>query len=109
MLVLILVLVGKGVIFDLGGLLFKLIDFMKMMKCDMGGVVMVVVVMVVIVKFDFLVNVVGFVGFVENMVSGSFFKFGDVLIVRSGKMIEVFNMDVEGRLVLVDVLNVVLE
>jgi len=53
--------------------------------------------------------VVGLVGLVENMVSGSCFKLGDVLTARSGKTIEILNTDAEGRLVLADVLDVALQ
>jgi leucyl aminopeptidase len=62
-----------------------------------------------IARLKLPVNVLGFAGLVENLVSGDAYKLGDVLTARSGKTIEVLNTDAEGRLVLADVLNVAVE
>jgi leucyl aminopeptidase len=103
-----LALVGKGVTFDSGGLSIKPTDGMKTMKCDMAGAATVLGAMQAIARLKLPVNVVGFCGLVENMLSGNSYKLGDVLRARSGKTIEVLNTDAEGRLVLADVLDVAL-
>ena len=104
-----LALVGKGVTFDSGGLSIKPTDGMKTMKCDMAGAATVLGAMQAIAQLKLPVNVIGLCGLVENMLSGSSFKLGDVLRARSGKTIEVLNTDAEGRLVLADVLDVCLK
>lgn len=104
-----LALVGKGVTFDSGGLSLKPSDGMMAMKCDMGGAATVLAAMQAIANLKVDSPVVGLVGLVENMVSGSSFKLGDVIQSRSGKSIEIHNTDAEGRLVLADVLNVALD
>jgi leucyl aminopeptidase len=101
--------VGKGVTFDSGGLSIKPIDGMTTMKCDMAGAAAVLGSMQAIAQLKLPVSVVGLCGLVENMLSGTSYKLGDVLRARSGKTIEVLNTDAEGRLVLADVLNVALD
>jgi len=98
-------LVGKGVTFDSGGLSLKSTDSMKTMKCDMSGAATVLGAMTAIARLKLPVNVIGMMGLVENMVSGSSYKLGDVLKARNGLTIEVLNTDAEGRLVLADVLS----
>ena len=100
-----LALVGKGVTFDSGGLSLKPNDGMKDMKCDMAGSAAVLGAMTAIAGLGLKVNVVGYAGLVENMVSGNSYKLGDVLRTRQGKTVEVLNTDAEGRLVLADVLD----
>ena len=104
-----LALVGKGVTFDSGGLSLKPSDGMKTMKCDMGGAAAVLGAMTAIARLKLPVNVVGYMGLVENMVNGSSYKLGDVLTARNGKTIEVLNTDAEGRLVLADVLTLAVD
>ena len=104
-----LAFVGKGVTFDSGGLSIKPNDGMKTMKCDMAGAATVLGAMQAIARLRLPVNVIGLCGLVENMLSGSSYKLGDVLRARSGKTIEVLNTDAEGRLVLADVLDVCLQ
>jgi leucyl aminopeptidase len=101
--------VGKGVTFDSGGLSIKPTDGMTTMKCDMAGGAAVLGAMQTIARLKLPVNIVGLCGLVENMLSGTSYKLGDVLKARSGKTIEVLNTDAEGRLVLADVLNVALD
>ena len=101
--------VGKGVTFDSGGLSIKPTDGMTTMKCDMAGGAAVLGAMQAVSRLKLPVNVVGLCGLVENMLSGTSYKLGDVLHARSGKTIEVLNTDAEGRLVLADVLNVALD
>ncbi len=100
-----LALVGKGVTFDSGGLSLKPNDSMKDMKCDMAGAATVLGAMAAIARLGLPVNVVGYLGLVENMISGRSYKLGDVLHARNGVTIEVLNTDAEGRLVLADVLS----
>jgi len=104
-----LALVGKGVTFDSGGLSLKPNDGMKTMKCDMAGAATVVGAMQAIARLKLPVNVVGLVGLVENLPSGTAMKLGDVLTARNGRTIEVQNTDAEGRLVLADVLAVAVD
>lgn len=104
-----LALVGKGVTFDSGGLSIKPTDGMLTMKDDMAGGATVLGAMHAIARLQVRRNVIGLIGLVENMISGSAFKLGDVLTARSGKTIEVHNTDAEGRLVLADVLDVAVE
>ena len=102
-------LVGKGVTFDSGGYSLKPSDSMLTMKCDMAGAATVLGIIQAAATLNAKCNLVGVVGLVENMVSGSAFKLGDVLMARSGKTIEIHNTDAEGRLVLADCLSVALE
>ena len=104
-----LALVGKGVTFDSGGLSTKPTEGMTKIKCDMAGAATVLGTLQTIARLKLDLPVVGLVGLVENMISGSAFKLGDVLTARSGKTIEILNTDAEGRLVLADVLNVALQ
>ncbi len=100
-------LVGKGVTFDSGGLSLKPTASMSTMKADMAGAATVLGVMTAAARLKLPVNILGAVGLVENMVSGSSYKLGDVLTARNGVTIEVLNTDAEGRLVLADVLSYV--
>ncbi|MCA9116011.1 MAG: leucyl aminopeptidase [Planctomycetaceae bacterium] len=104
-----LALVGKGVTFDSGGLSLKPSEGMNTMKCDMAGAATVLGAISAIARLKLPVNVTGYMGLVENMVSGRSYKLGDVLKARSGTTIEVLNTDAEGRLVLADVLDYAVE
>ena len=101
----ILGLCGKGVTFDSGGLSIKSNENMLTMKGDMAGAATVLGALTAIARLKLPVNVTGFLGLVENMVSGRSYKLGDVLKARNGVTIEVLNTDAEGRLVLADVLS----
>ncbi len=100
-----LALAGKGVTFDSGGLSLKPTESMLTMKCDMAGAATVLGAVVSLARLKIPVNVVGYMGLVENMLSGLSYKLGDVLTARNGVTIEVQNTDAEGRLVLADVLS----
>lgn len=100
-----IVLVGKGVCFDSGGLSLKDASSMETMKDDMTGAAIVMATLVACAQLDAPVKVTGLMGLVENMPSGTSYKPGDVLRSRSGKTIEVLNTDAEGRLVLADLLH----
>lgn len=104
-----LVLVGKGVTFDSGGLSLKPSEGMVDMKCDMAGAATVVGVMNALAKLNVKRNVIGLCGLAENMVSGDSYKLGDVIETRSGKTIEILNTDAEGRVVLADTLDVAVQ
>lgn len=100
-----LVLVGKGVCFDTGGISIKPAAGMEEMKWDMAGAGAVVGAMRAIAGRKARAHVVGIIGLVENMPSGTAQRPGDVVEAMSGKTIEVINTDAEGRLVLADVLH----
>jgi leucyl aminopeptidase len=100
-----IVLVGKGVTFDSGGLSLKDAKGMETMKDDMTGAAIVLATLVACAQAEVPVAVTGIMGLVENMPSGSSYRPGDVIRSRSGKTIEVLNTDAEGRLVLADLLN----
>lgn len=98
-----LALIGKGVCFDTGGISIKPAAGMEGMKWDMGGAGAVYGAMMAIAGRKAKANVVGVLGLVENMPSGSAQRPGDVVRAMSGKTIEVINTDAEGRLVLADI------
>lgn len=102
-------LVGKGVTFDSGGYSLKPSDAMQDMKSDMAGAATVLGIMVAMARLQLPISANGYLGLVENMVSGEAYKIGDVLTARNGKTIEVRNTDAEGRLVLADTLDVARE
>ena len=98
------VLVGKGVTFDTGGISLKQPPGMEDMKWDMGGAGAVAGAMVALAGRGAKVNVIGVCGLVENMPDGKAQRPGDVVKTMSGQTVEVINTDAEGRLVLCDVL-----
>ncbi|SDY08799.1 leucyl aminopeptidase [Citreimonas salinaria] len=99
-----LALVGKGVVFDTGGISLKPAHGMEDMTMDMGGAGVVAGVMKTLALRKAKANVVGLVGLVENMPSGNAVRPGDIVTSMKGDTIEVINTDAEGRLVLADVL-----
>ena len=99
------VLVGKGVCFDSGGLSLKDAASMETMKDDMTGAAVVLATVIAAAQLELPVHITGLMGLVENMPDGASYKPGDVLRSRSGKTIEVLNTDAEGRLVLADLLH----
>jgi len=99
-----LALVGKGVVFDTGGISIKPAQGMEEMTMDMGGAGVVAGVMRTLALRGARANVVGLVGLVENMPDGRAQRPGDVVRSMKGDTIEVINTDAEGRLVLADVL-----
>ncbi|MCF6315294.1 MAG: leucyl aminopeptidase [Marinosulfonomonas sp.] len=99
-----LALVGKGVVFDTGGISLKPAAGMEDMTMDMGGAGVVAGVMRTLAMRKSRANVVGLVGLVENMPDGAATRPGDVVRSMKGDTIEVINTDAEGRLVLADVL-----
>ncbi|MCL6706812.1 leucyl aminopeptidase [Pseudomonas sp. R2.Fl] len=99
-----LAFVGKGVVFDTGGISIKQAAGMEDMKGDMGGAAAVTGLMHVLAARKARANVVGIIGLVENMPDGNAQRPGDIVKSMSGQTIEVINTDAEGRLVLSDAL-----
>jgi leucyl aminopeptidase len=100
-----LVLVGKGVTFDTGGISIKPAERMEEMKYDMSGAACVLGALQGIAELELRANVVVLVPLAENMVSGTALKPGDVISSHRGKTIEIINTDAEGRLILADALS----
>lgn len=100
-----LVIAGKGVTFDSGGLNVKPHPHMYEMHMDMSGGGAVIHGIAAISRLKLPVNVVGIIPAVENMPSGSSYRPGDLLKTYSGKVIEVLNTDAEGRVILADALS----
>ncbi|MDD9921545.1 MAG: leucyl aminopeptidase [Boseongicola sp.] len=99
-----LALVGKGVVFDTGGISLKPAGGMEDMTMDMGGAGVVSGVMKTLAHRKAPANVIGLVGLVENMPDGAAQRPGDVVRTMKGDTVEVINTDAEGRLVLCDVM-----
>ena len=99
-----LTLVGKGVCFDTGGLDLKSAQGMLLMKKDMGGAAITLGLAQAVMAQDLPVRLRLLIGAVENAISGSAFRPGDILRTRKGLSVEVGNTDAEGRLVLADLL-----
>jgi len=99
------VLVGKGVTFDSGGLSLKTNDGMLDMKTDMAGAAAVIAATIAAADERLPVEVHALAACTENMPSGSSYKLGDVLTSMAGKTVEINNTDAEGRLTLADALT----
>ena len=97
--------VGKGVVFDSGGVSIKPAGGMEDMKGDMGGAAAVTGLMHTVAARKAKANVIGIIGLVENMVDANAQRPGDIVTSMSGQTIEVLNTDAEGRLVLADALH----
>lgn len=100
-----LVLVGKGLTFDAGGISIKPASGMEDMKYDMSGGAAVLGAMQAVADLSLPLNVTGIVPSSENLLSGKAVKPGDVVRTREGKTVEVVNTDAEGRLILADALS----
>ncbi|MCG6957952.1 MAG: leucyl aminopeptidase [Gemmatimonadetes bacterium] len=99
-----LILVGKGLTFDAGGISIKPASGMEEMKFDMSGGASVIAAMQAVARLGVKANVVGIVPSSENLPSGTALKPGDVIQTLAGKTVEVVNTDAEGRLILSDAL-----
>jgi leucyl aminopeptidase len=100
------VLVGKGVMYDSGGISLKPSDGMHaMMKMDMSGAAAVLATMGALRALKVKTQVTAYLMCTDNMPSGSALKLGDVLTMRNGKTVEIHNTDAEGRLILADGLS----
>jgi leucyl aminopeptidase len=103
------VLVGKGITFDSGGLSLKTADGMTTMKTDMSGAAVVLAALSACAALDVRARVTALAPVAENMPGGRATKPGDVLTIRNGSTVEVLNTDAEGRLVLADALSLAAE
>jgi len=100
-----IVLVGKGITFDSGGVSLKPGEAMDEMKFDMCGAAAVLGAFKTLAELDLPINVVGLIPATENMPGGAASKPGDVVTSMSGQTIEILNTDAEGRLILCDALS----
>jgi leucyl aminopeptidase len=99
-----LVLAGKGVTFDSGGISIKPSNGMEEMKGDMAGGASVMAALMAVARLSPKINVTALVPATENLPSGTAIKPGDIITAMNGKTIEVLNTDAEGRLILADAL-----
>ncbi len=104
-----LVLVGKGLTFDAGGISIKPAKGMEEMRFDMSGGAAVIAAMSALARLGVKRNVIGIVPSSENLLGGRAVKPGDVVKTRSGKTVEIINTDAEGRLILCDSLDYALQ
>jgi leucyl aminopeptidase len=104
-----LALVGKGIVFDSGGLSIKPAASMEEMKTDMAGAATVLGAVQAIADIGLPIKVRAIMPFTENVISGNAVRPGDVFTARNGKTVEVLNTDAEGRLVLADGLSLAAE
>ena len=101
-----IILVGKGVVYDTGGLSLKpTANSMDFMKCDMGGAASVIGALYAISKNNLPFHVIGLVPATDNRPSGNAYAPGDVITMHNKKTVEVLNTDAEGRMILADALS----
>ncbi len=101
-----IVLVGKGIVYDTGGLSLKpTADSMDYMKCDMAGAAVVAATIAAISRLKLPVYIVGLIPATENAISNTAYVPGDVIRLHNKKTVEVLNTDAEGRLILADALS----
>jgi leucyl aminopeptidase len=100
-----IVLVGKGVTFDAGGISLKSAENMHEMKQDMTGSAVVLATIITAARLKLPINLVALMPITENLPSGTATRPGDILRMRNGKTVEVINTDAEGRLILADALD----
>ena len=99
------VLIGKGVVYDTGGLSIKPSEAMDYMKCDMAGAAAVIGAFAAAAANQLPVHLVGLLPITDNVVGANAFAPGDVITMYSGTTVEVLNTDAEGRLILADALH----
>lgn len=99
------VLIGKGVVYDTGGLSLKPSDGMEYMKCDMAGAAAVVGVMAAAAQLQLPLHLVGLIPATDNKIGNRALSPGDVIRMYSGTTVEVVNTDAEGRLILADAMH----
>lgn len=99
------VLVGKGVVYDTGGLSLKPSEAMDYMKCDMAGAATVIGTMVAAAQNQLPVYIVGLIPITDNKIGENALSPGDVITMASGNTVEVVNTDAEGRIILADALH----
>ena len=99
------VLVGKGVTFDSGGISLKPREGMERMKDDMAGAAVVIGTFMAAAGLNLPINLVGLIPAAENLPGGDAYKPGDIVKTMAGKMVEIVNTDAEGRMLLCDALH----
>lgn len=100
-----IVLVGKGVVYDTGGLNIKTGDFMAGMKGDMAGAAIVSAVMYTIAKSEIPVHVIGLIPSTDNRPGGNAYTQGDIITMYNRMTVEIGNTDAEGRMILADAIS----
>lgn len=100
-----LVMIGKGVVYDTGGLSLKPSEGMDYMKCDMAGAATVIGVLSLAAAANLPIHIIGLIPATDNKIGNQAFAPGDVITMYSGKTVEVMNTDAEGRLILADALH----
>ncbi len=100
-----IVLIGKGIIYDTGGLNIKVNDYMSQMKADMAGAAAVAGVLYVLAKCRIPLHVIGLVPATDNRPGGNAYVQGDVITMFNKSTVEVVNTDAEGRLILADAIS----
>ncbi|WP_216663624.1 M17 family metallopeptidase [Lentimicrobium sp. L6] len=99
------VFVGKGVVYDTGGLNIKTGEFMNTMKCDMGGAAAAAGVAFAIAKAKLPLYIMALIPATDNRPGGNAYASGDVITMFDGQTVEVINTDAEGRMILADALS----
>lgn len=102
-----IVLIGKGLTFDSGGISIKPSEHMDEMKYDMCGAAAVYAIMCIVAELKLPLNIIGILAVSENMINDKSFRPGDIVTTLSGQTVEILNTDAEGRLVLCDILTYV--
>lgn len=100
-----IVLIGKGITFDSGGLDLKPPKYIENMKMDKAGALTVLAIMKTVAEIDMKINLIGIMPLCENMIGPMAYKPGSILKSFSGKTVEVEDTDAEGRLILADILS----
>ena len=100
-----LILVGKGVVYDTGGLNIKTGSYMENMKLDMGGSALMGSVIYAVAKAKLPVHVIALMPATDNRPNGNAYASGDVITMHNGLTVEVINTDAEGRMILADALS----
>jgi len=100
-----IVLIGKGVVFDTGGLSLKPTEGMDYMKCDMGGAAAVAGTLAAVASNNLPIHLIGLIPITDNLIGAGAFAPGDVITMYSGHTVEIMNTDAEGRLILADALH----
>ena len=100
-----IILVGKGVVFDTGGLNLKTGNFMDGMKCDMAGAATMATTLLAVARLNLQVHVIALIPATDNRLDANAIAPGDILHMHDGTTVEVLNTDAEGRLILSDALS----
>jgi len=99
-----IVFVGKGVVYDTGGMNIKVGNGMETMKCDMGGAATAAAILIAAATLKLPVHLIGLIPSTDNRPSGNAYVAGDIIRMNNGKSVEVLNTDAEGRMILADAL-----